>query len=102
MEVLELSKAPLDATLFDVPAGYREVKNALELGSKAGAVRVGLVNASDKTGRFQSGSINGRVMTLLKSENVVTIPFSPGGASDIEAQAKAAQCDSSYTRRWRS
>ena len=30
-EVLELSREPLDATLFDVPAGYVETKNAQEL-----------------------------------------------------------------------
>ncbi len=30
-EVIELSREPLDATLFDVPAGYVETKNAQEL-----------------------------------------------------------------------
>lgn len=30
-EVVELSKATLDAALFDVPAGYREVKDSTEL-----------------------------------------------------------------------
>jgi hypothetical protein len=32
-EVVELSNAKLDAALFDVPAGYREVKTVQELGS---------------------------------------------------------------------
>ena len=30
-EVIELSKATLDASLFEIPAGYREVKNSTEL-----------------------------------------------------------------------
>jgi hypothetical protein len=30
-EVVELSNAMLDATLFDIPSGYREVNNASEL-----------------------------------------------------------------------
>lgn len=30
-EVVELSREPLDAALFDVPAGYVETKNAQEL-----------------------------------------------------------------------
>jgi hypothetical protein len=32
-EVVDISTAPLDAALFDVPAGYREVKTFQELGS---------------------------------------------------------------------
>ncbi len=36
-EVLEISKATLDASLFDVPANYREVKNAAELYANLGA-----------------------------------------------------------------
>lgn len=32
-EVVDLSKVPLDAALFEIPAGYREVKSAQELGS---------------------------------------------------------------------
>lgn len=32
-EVVDLSKATLDATLFEIPAGYREVKSMQELGS---------------------------------------------------------------------
>lgn len=32
-EVVDISTATLDATLFDVPAGYREVKSTQELGS---------------------------------------------------------------------
>jgi hypothetical protein len=41
MEVLELSHAPLDAALFDVPAGYRGVKTPQELDAKPDAVRLG-------------------------------------------------------------
>jgi hypothetical protein len=32
-EVVDISKSPLDASLFEIPAGYREVKTAQELGS---------------------------------------------------------------------
>jgi hypothetical protein len=32
-EVVDISKNPLDASLFEIPAGYREVKTAQELGS---------------------------------------------------------------------
>ncbi len=32
-EVVDVSNAPLDAALFDIPAGYREVKTVQELGS---------------------------------------------------------------------
>jgi hypothetical protein len=91
MEVLELSHAPLDAALFDVPAGYRGVKTPQELDAKPDAVRLALVSANDRTGKFNSGTVNTRMMGLLKNDNLVTIPMSPG--TDIEAQAKAANCD---------
>jgi hypothetical protein len=32
-EVVDFSTAKLDAALFDIPAGYREVKSMQELGS---------------------------------------------------------------------
>ncbi|MBD0327402.1 MAG: hypothetical protein ICV68_13275, partial [Pyrinomonadaceae bacterium] len=32
-EVVDISKSPLDASLFEIPAGYREVKTTQELGS---------------------------------------------------------------------
>ena len=63
MEVLELSTAPLDAALFDAPAGWAQAKDASEYvrlqasavaasapPKKAGASRIGVMEFADKSG----------------------------------------------------
>jgi hypothetical protein len=60
-EVVELSKATLDDALFDVPAGYREVKNPAELyGAASGPSTV-------STGSTNTGS--SKVLTNPKGYN---------------------------------
>lgn len=49
-EVLELSNATLDAALFDVPAGYREVKDATELYAS--------MSSQSTTGKVSKGNYN--------------------------------------------
>jgi hypothetical protein len=59
-EVLEISKATLDAALFDVPADYRQVKDASEMysaGALAAAAGQGLDNGSS-AGTKSSPSAN--------------------------------------------
>lgn len=52
-EVVELSKTPLDAALFDVPAGYREVKDASEMYAAA-AMRAANEDADGETSNANS------------------------------------------------
>lgn len=59
-EVLEISKATLDAALFDVPADYREVKDASELysGGLASAGQNGGLNSGSTSGTSGMGGAN--------------------------------------------
>jgi hypothetical protein len=60
-EVLEISNAALDAKLFDVPEGYREVKNASEMYSAASMASVagtGNSGMASVAGSKSSGNYN--------------------------------------------
>jgi len=60
-EVLELSKTTLDAALFEVPADYREVKDASELYSAAAIANAARSGDDDDNGSNSSasGGMNG-------------------------------------------
>lgn len=61
-EVLELSKATLEDSLFDVPEGYREVKNAAEMYQTAS-----YSNSSSSSNSSNYGSNNSQSMSLPKT-----------------------------------
>ena len=60
-EVLELSREPLDAALFDVPAGYTAAKDMQELYGMGAATYAGASGSSNNTGagRTPASSANG-------------------------------------------
>lgn len=67
-EVVELSSATLDASLFEIPAGYREVKDANELYTAA-ALTSAATNQSSNNGHASanvSGNVSGN-SNLLSS-----------------------------------
>ena len=68
-EVVEISESPLDASLFDVPAGYREVKTFSELISPA-ASDYGSRAASDNSSAEGSGGQTGSSAVGPKREGV--------------------------------
>lgn len=125
-EVVELSREPLDAALFDVPAGYVETKNSQELAgmpsmdammsqattgrqsaeddqsnlsnagnAKApGALRVGVVRINNKTDRGVSvESLRLRLISEIEESGVEAVGLNATSPGEIEAEAKARQCD---------
>ena len=129
-EVIDLSREPLDAALFDVPAGYSETTNSQELygapsmasimgdssqpqASQAlpsverpdstmsaamtkapGMLRVGVVAINNQTDRSVSvESLRQRLIGRIASSGVDAIPLSGISSAEIEAEAKAKQCD---------
>lgn len=125
-EVVELSRQPLDAALFDIPAGYTETANSQELYeapamnsgmtqdepsssssspssmsaansamSKApGTLRVGVVAISNRTDRPVSvDSLRLRLIGGIEGDGIDAVPLTGVSASEIEAEAKAKQCD---------
>ena len=81
-ETLELSRAPLDSALFDIPAGYREVTNSQDL------YAVSMPSSGD-TGRVKSDSTNPTTGVPTRPERpstekavAVTISFAAGSNSN--------------------
>ena len=74
-EVLEISNATLDAGLFDVPAGYREVKSASEMYSAAA-----MSSSSSSTGSGNYNSQNYGQQNSGMAQNVQKLAQNTGNA----------------------
>jgi hypothetical protein len=122
-EVIELSREPLDAALFDVPAGYVETTNPQELygmpsmdamtsqmpksqtpveednaslssNKKADSIRIGVVQINNRTDRqISTESLRERLIGEIDGAGVDGIALNASSPSEAEAEAKAKQCD---------
>jgi hypothetical protein len=125
-EVIELSREPLDAALFDVPAGYVETKNGQELyampsmdammsqanegrqsrqeaqgnpmttaNAKApGVIRVGVVPVNNRTDKgISAESLRASLINNIQGSGVEAVSLNAIAPAEIEAEAKAKQCD---------
>jgi hypothetical protein len=120
-EVLELSRQPQEAALFDLPSGYTEAHSfqemympANEAGTASGVVprprnqgpstsvaniarpgvRVGVVALNNKTGKSVSDeSLRDRLIAQIIGGNVDAIRLNASSQSEAEAEAKAKKCD---------
>ncbi len=82
-EVVELSKADLNAALFDVPAGYREVKNSTELYAS-------LAQASNRSaGDEEAMKTNSAKTDSGISSNVRNMANSKGSAGNVSTKVGA-------------
>jgi hypothetical protein len=120
-EVIELSRQPQEAALFDLPSGYTEAHSfqemytpANEAGTASGVVprprnegpatsvantarpgvRVGVVALNNKTGKSVSDeSWRDRLIAQIIGGNVDAIRLNASSQSEAEAEAKAKKCD---------
>ena len=82
-EVLEISNATLEASLFDVPEGYREVKSASEMYSAAAMQSASNSGSSNNYGSQNSGSSNsGMAQNVQKLSQNSGSAGAPGDAGD--------------------
>jgi len=121
VEVTDLEVTSLDATLFDVPAGYTEVRNYQELlpalsggggsladavfGSiedgtntvapkKPGVVRIGIVEPINKSGRTMSTAmLRGGLVASLSKAPFEALPISGATPADLDRDATGKACD---------
>jgi hypothetical protein len=68
-EVVELSKATLEAGLFDIPAGYREVSDAAQMYSAGSSSTMGNSSSSTTMGRPSSSGISQSVKNLSQNSS---------------------------------
>lgn len=122
-EVIELSQEPLDAALFDVPAGYTETKNSQELygmpsmdqlmaqaatgqqaadnempstqqAKRPGALRVGVVSINNRTDRqVSTESLRERLIGEIEGAGIDAIALNASSTTEATAEASAKQCD---------
>jgi hypothetical protein len=121
-EVVELSRDPLDAALFDIPAGFTEAQSTQELygapsmdsmaagstsqaqpsqtadasgGTKvAGSIRVGVVPIDNKTDRSVStDNLRERLIGEIQGQGIEAISLNAQTQMAAEAEARAKQCD---------
>ncbi|HEV2021561.1 MAG TPA: hypothetical protein VGQ94_03445 [Terriglobales bacterium] len=113
-EALEISKDPLDAALFDVPADYKEVTNYQELmcmpsrepmtaqvpsaapskHKRAGVLLIGVVGFDNPSGHEISlENMRQRLMGHLTEINVDTVPLDKTTDAEIHDEATEKHCD---------
>ena len=119
-EVVELTTTPLDAALFEVPAGYTEAKDYQELmgipsvgslpgaatqprtepaGSAAGTkqpgkIRVGVVTITNKTDRSPSlYNVRSKLISSIIDGDVDAVPLDSRSPAEIEVEARQKECD---------
>jgi hypothetical protein len=122
-EVVDLSREPLDAALFDVPAGYTEAQSSQELyappsmagpsgmpmtppsessqtnpasgeSKAAGTLRIGVVPLNNKTDHSVSTeSLRDRLIGEIQGEGIEAVPLNAESQSAAEAEARVKQCD---------
>ena len=121
-EVVELTTTPLEASLFEVPAGYTEAKDYQALmgmpsvGSitsgrpttrlpadsvvspsttkRPGTVRVGVVWIANKTDRSPSvDALRSRLIGGIVESDIDAVPLDSRTPADIEAEARRKECD---------
>lgn len=121
-EVVELTTTPLEASLFEVPAGYTEAKDYQALmgipsvetitsgqpatqpptdsavspatTKRPGTVRVGVVWIGNKTDRSPSvDMLRSRLIGNIIDSDIEAVPLDSRTPADIEAEAKRKGCD---------
>jgi hypothetical protein len=73
-EVIEFSRATLDPSLFEVPAGYREVKDAQEMyASAAASYMSGVKGSSNSSNSSMSSSITAAAAKPVEAASASTV-----------------------------
>jgi hypothetical protein len=96
MQITDLKVDPLDATLFDVPADYKDASKTADSKPPAektsGAIRVGAVAMRNKSSRPSTAAYS-RLLSQLQDAKIDVFPLADGTDDAIKAKAEQAQCD---------
>jgi hypothetical protein len=122
-EVVELSRQPLDAALFDIPAGYTEAASTEEFYARPsiasimaqagaadrnqtsnpgvsptvkqpGTLLIGVVQINNKAGKpIDIESLRGRLVGQLEGSGLSAVALNASSQAEAEVEAKTKQCD---------
>ena len=97
MQVTDLTVAPLDPALFEIPADYKEAGKVTEgpaLPKTSGTMRVGAVAMRNKSANQNpSPAPYGHLLSQLQSAQIDVLPLADGSDDAIKAKAAQTQCD---------
>jgi hypothetical protein len=116
LEVVELSAETLDASLFDIPAGYAQANGFQELmgvpsvgtmseprpqatpsdvqTKRPGEIRVGVVAINNKTDRSVStDTVRSSLIGNITGSGIEAVPLDSTSPAAIEAEARQKGCD---------
>jgi hypothetical protein len=97
MQVTDLTIAPLETALFDVPAEYKDSSKAAEgpaIPKTAGVPRVGAVPMRNKSDQTRlSPAPYGHLLSELQAAKVDVMPLVDGPEETVKAKAVHAECD---------
>lgn len=119
-ETLDLSSSTLDATMFDIPTGYREVKDMQELmclpqgisqilksqvppaeserrverpAQRPDALRIGVVPFQNKTGKsLNQNQLRDRLLDELSRMGADAVRLESETPAEVQAEARQKQC----------
>jgi len=98
MQVTDLSAAPLDPALFEVPSAYKEAgrldANEPATQKSAGATRVGVVEMRNTSHHeMQRTGMYNHMLAQLQEGKIDVVPLPDGPPDAIRAKARQSQCD---------
>ncbi len=122
LQTLELANTPLDSALFEVPAGYSEVKMPQMSGATAasaetaggspastgpsaagfasegpkqpGSIRVGVADVAARAGRPASTiALKEQLRSFIQDEKVDAVSLGSGASEQVATEAQQKQCD---------
>lgn len=96
MEVTELVIGPLEATLFDIPAGYTDANKKVQpTAQKApGTIRVGTAPVQNKSAHGTvSPSVHDHFLSQIREGGIDVMPLAGGTAEAVNQKAQETQCD---------
>jgi hypothetical protein len=98
MQITELTAAPLDAALFEIPAEYKDAGKTPDsspaIAKASGTTRVGTVPMRNKSAHQNASTAPyGHLLSQLQAAQIDVLPLAEGTDDAIKAKAVQAQCD---------
>jgi hypothetical protein len=94
MSVTAVVTDPLDAALFEIPAGYKDTGIQVVAAKPAGAVRIGTIPMQNQfSSQVQGAGPYNQLFAALRDAKLDVIPLGEGTQEGVEQKARDKQCD---------
>jgi hypothetical protein len=94
MSVTAIAPDPLDAALFEIPAGYKDIGIQAVAEKPAGMVRIGTIPLQNQfSAQVQGAGPYNRLFAALRDAKLDVIPLGDATPEALEQKARDKQCD---------